>query len=163
MFFIHYSFFCVILLISDYEDLGNPNSECGHCGAIMWYQERSRRNKKSENPQFTLCCMKGKVELPRLSEPPRFLKDLFENRHHKSKPFLENIRAYNMMFSFTSMGGKIDNSVNNGRGPYVFKISGQNYHRIGSLLPNAESIPKFSQLYIYDTQSEVKNRISAYG
>ncbi|GJV22467.1 hypothetical protein Tco_1371487 [Tanacetum coccineum] len=42
--------------------------------------------------------------------------------------FMENIRAYNQMFSMTSLGAHIDDSVNNGRGTYVFKISGQLYH-----------------------------------
>ncbi|GKC80298.1 DNA helicase [Tanacetum coccineum] len=39
------------------------------------------------------------------------------------------------MFAMTSFGAKIDDSVNKGRGPYVFKISGQIYHWIGSLCP----------------------------
>ncbi|GKF31160.1 hypothetical protein Tco_0100958, partial [Tanacetum coccineum] len=60
----------------------------------------------------------------RLKSTPR------EDRH-----FLENIRAYNQMFSMTSLGANVDESINNGRGPYVFKISGQLYHWIGSLCP----------------------------
>nr|GEU94766.1 ATP-dependent DNA helicase PIF1 [Tanacetum cinerariifolium] len=40
------------------------------------------------------------------------------------------------------------------RAPYTFRINGQNYHRMGSLLP-AEGMPsKFSQLYFFDTQNE---------
>ena len=62
------------------------------------------------------------------------------------------------MFSFTSMGGKIDKKFNNGSGPYVFKLHGQNYHRIGSLLLEEGSTTKFAQLYIYDTENEVSNR-----
>lgn len=49
--------------------------------------------------------------------------------------FRENIRLYNSMFVFTSMGGKIDADINKTNGPYIFKISGQTYHAIGSLLP----------------------------
>nr|GEZ14365.1 hypothetical protein [Tanacetum cinerariifolium] len=70
-------------------------------------------------------------------------------------------RAYNMMFSFTSMGGKVDSSVNKGCGPYVYRLQGQNYPLMGSLLPVAGSTPKFSQLYIYDTENEVSNRKNA--
>nr|GEX68627.1 uncharacterized protein [Tanacetum cinerariifolium] len=45
------------------------------------------------------------------------------------------------MFAFTSMGGKVDNSVNRrGRGPYVFCLHGQTYHSMGSLLPQEESV-----------------------
>ncbi|KAI3812104.1 hypothetical protein L1987_16809 [Smallanthus sonchifolius] len=67
------------------------------------------------------------------------------------------------MFSFTSMGGKVDSSINRGKAPYVFRFGGENYHTIGSLLPNDGSKPKFSQLYIYDTENEVLNRQAALG
>ena len=53
------------------------------------------------------------------------------------------------------MGGKIDASVNQTKGPRTFRLSGQNYHKIGSLLPTKGSTPKFAQLYIYDTENEV--------
>jgi len=74
---------------------------------------------------------------------------------------MKNIRQYNCLFAFTSMGANIDRSVNDGRGPPVFKISGQVHHRIGSLLPPDGSPPKFLQLYIYDTANEVSNRLKA--
>ena len=65
------------------------------------------------------------------------------------------------MFAFTSMGGKIDTSLNKkGGGPYTFVLSGQNYHYLGSLLPKNGSPPIYSQLYIYDTENEVQNRIN---
>ncbi|GKA86060.1 DNA helicase, partial [Tanacetum coccineum] len=67
------------------------------------------------------------------------------------------------MFSMTSLGANIDESINNGRGPYVFKISGQLYHWIGSLCPAHGEPPRFLQLYIYDTDNEVDNRLSHYG
>ncbi|KAL8478788.1 hypothetical protein ACS0TY_030605 [Phlomoides rotata] len=59
------------------------------------------------------------------------------------------------------MGGKIDRSINKGGGPFVFKLNGENYHQIGSMLPQQEEPPRFSQLYIYDTENEVPNRINA--
>ncbi|KAH0709621.1 hypothetical protein KY284_011048 [Solanum tuberosum] len=58
------------------------------------------------------------------------------------------------------MGGKFDASVNQTKGPRNFRLSGQNYHKIGSLLPNEGSTPKFAQLYIYDTENEVTNRMN---
>jgi len=66
-----------------------------------------------------------------------------------------------MMFSFTSMGGKVDKTVQKGRGLFCFKIQGQNFHRIGSLVPTDGDKPKFSQLYIYDSENEVQNRLNA--
>lgn len=49
--------------------------------------------------------------------------------------FWKNIKAYNSIFVFTSIGDQVDGSINRSKGPYVFKISDQNYHRIESLLP----------------------------
>ncbi|KAL4330014.1 hypothetical protein AHAS_Ahas13G0357700 [Arachis hypogaea] len=45
----------------------------------------------------------------------------------------------------------------------MFVISGQNYHSIGSLMPQQSSKPKFAQLYFYDTENEIQNRIDAIG
>lgn len=60
---------------------------------------------------------------------------------------MKNIRQYNFLFAFMLMGAHIDDSVNDGLGPPVFKIRGQVHH------------PKFIQLYIYDTSNEVNNRL----
>jgi hypothetical protein len=76
-----------------------------------------------------------------------------------SRSFMHNITQYNCLFVFTSMRVNIDNSVNDGCGPPVFKINGQVHHRIGSLLPTDGTSPKYIQLYIYDTTNEVKNRM----
>ena len=48
--------------------------------------------------------------------------------------FTKHIRMYNSEFAFTSMGGRVDKSINCAIGHYVFRINGQNYHHIGSLL-----------------------------
>ncbi|XP_012850810.1 PREDICTED: uncharacterized protein LOC105970521 [Erythranthe guttata] len=66
-----------------------------------------------------------------------------------------------MMFSFTSLGGKVQTSINNGSGPYTFLLHGHNYHLLGSLLPEEGTRPKFAQLYIFDTENEIQNRIDA--
>ncbi|XP_042012019.1 uncharacterized protein LOC121760408 [Salvia splendens] len=58
-------------------------------------------------------------------------------------------------------GGKVDNSVNTGGGPPVFRLYGQNYHLIGSLLPVDGCEPKFAQLYVYDTDDEINYRITS--
>ncbi|CAH9073438.1 unnamed protein product [Cuscuta europaea] len=66
-----------------------------------------------------------------------------------------------MMFAFTSLGGKIQKEVNNSRGPYVYRMHGQNYRLMGSLLPMDSGKSKFSQLYIYDTENEIPNKLHA--
>jgi hypothetical protein len=63
------------------------------------------------------------------------------------------------MFSFTSSGMEIDKGNRNGRGPPTLRIQGQTCHRIGSLLPKFGQKPKFAQLYIYDTENEIDNKI----
>jgi hypothetical protein len=73
---------------------------------------------------------------------------------------MKNVCAYNKTFAFTSIGIKIDQTVLQGCGPYVFQIYGQMYHVIGSLLLDLEYKPDFVQLYIIDARqaSEVKKR-----
>ena len=41
-----------------------------------------------------------------------------------------------------------------------FTVYGQVYHFIGSLLPIKGQAPKFAQLYIYDTENEIENRLN---
>ncbi|KAF8400055.1 hypothetical protein HHK36_015930 [Tetracentron sinense] len=103
-----------------------------------------------------LCCQSGKIQLPHLLSAPGYLQTLLQDREFK-----EHIRGYNSILSFTSMGGKVDHSVLDGRGPYTFRINGENYHRIGALLPSSGHNPKFAQLYVYDTEYEIRNRINA--
>jgi hypothetical protein len=119
------------------------------CGALVWYGERTENFQKALLPKVSICCMKGKISIPLLIEPPRLLQNLFNRVDPRSSAFISNIRSYNNMFSFTSMGGHVESRGNDGRGPPQFVISGQNYHRIGSLLPQEGHRPKFCQLYIY--------------
>jgi hypothetical protein len=39
-------------------------------------------------------------------------------------------------------------------------MNDQNYHHIRSLLPEEGNKPHWTQLYIYDTEHEIENRIS---
>ena len=76
-------------------------------------------------------------------EPPDYIKELFRN-----KQFLDNIQAYNHMFSMTSFGDHVDEAINNGIDPYIFKVSGQVYHWIRMLCPIESDLPRFLQ-FIY--------------
>ena len=60
------------------------------------------------------------------------------------------------------MGVHIDRSINTGDGPYVFRINGVVHHRIGSLLPEPGNKPEYAQLYIYDTEHKVANRLAIF-
>ena len=128
----------------------------------MWYEERSLKAKTYVKVDFSICCQKGKVQLPFLQQPLKLMLELLNGQDRRSQHYLKNIRSYNSMFSFTSIGGKVESSINDGFRPPQFILHGQNYHRIGSLLTESGSTPKFAQLYIYDTQNEVSNRVSHF-
>ncbi|CAF2137554.1 unnamed protein product, partial [Brassica napus] len=142
----------------EYTDEGDPKYTCTHCGAMMWYGERLNKRRNAKIPTFSLCCMQGQVQLPMLKEPPSVLKKLMEGDDSESKHFQKNMRPYNMIFSFTSLGGKVERSVQKGKGPPMLVLQGENYHLMGSLTPNNDSQAKFGQLYIADTENEVENR-----
>ena len=93
--------------------------------------------------------------------PPQPLLDLLTSQNTAiSNHFFDHFWQYNTMFAMTSMGAKVIESINDGRAPYVFKISGQVCHRIGSLMRPENRRPEYAQLYIYDTEHEVRNRIN---
>ena len=77
-----------------------------------------------------------------IKEPPELLKQLIKNEHLKSESFIDNIRRYNSMYAFTSIG--------------------ENYHFAGTLLPKEGNPPAFSQLYIVDSQNEIRNRMNIF-
>ncbi|XP_074377792.1 uncharacterized protein LOC141719320 [Apium graveolens] len=140
---------------------GPPGHNYMHCGAAPWYEERVKRNRHTSDPHFTICCEEGPVKLQLLKEPPALLKHLLgPNSGQHGTNFKQNIRPYNLMFAVTSLGVQVDRLINKSRGPYVFHASGQIYHNTSSLLPPAGKKPLFAQLYIYDTDHEVSNRIS---
>lgn len=112
-----------------YMDLGKPDKVCSHCKAIMWNEEWNNKSTKHHNPIFSKCCRNS---LPPERQPPPFLASLLSggpNTAHYNK----TIKIYNSLFSFTSLGGKIDNKINKGRAPYTFKLQAQNYHLIGNI------------------------------
>jgi hypothetical protein len=128
----------------------------------MWSEERVKRSSK-KNPRFSLCCSQGDIELVPYERLPEPLHRLYHMHDRKSKIFLENIRSFNSMFAFTSIGGRIDTTLNDGHSSPIFVMNGENYHHIGSLLPLPGESPKFAQLYIYDTANEISNRMAAVG
>ena len=75
----------------------------------------------------------------------------------ESRCFRNNIRSYNSAFAFASLGVNEDMLP---AGVYCFRVSGTVCHRIGHLQPNTDGErPKFAQLYIYDTDNKIQNRL----
>nr|GEV49638.1 reverse transcriptase domain-containing protein [Tanacetum cinerariifolium] len=106
----------------EYKDLGNCDHSFQHCGALFWFEERLKSNPRGARPRYNRCCRSGQVALRAYQIYPEYIKLLLEDCH-----FLENIRAYNQMFSMTSLGANIDESINNGRGPLYNVIGAREY------------------------------------
>jgi hypothetical protein len=60
-----------------------------------------------------------------LKKPPVVLEELLNPVGGKSsKNYKAQIRICNSMFSMTSMGGNVGKKINDGRGPYIFRLNG---------------------------------------
>ena len=129
------------------HDLVTFDNFCEHCNAF-----------KFENELHFKCCHSGKVSLQPLKNFPDGLTELFTGNFAEAKHLRKNIRQYNNCFSFTSMGANIRPPPNNG--PPCFRICGQIHHRHGSLYPDSNNNPLFSQLYIIEAAAALNLRMS---
>ncbi|GKD49464.1 hypothetical protein Tco_1278440 [Tanacetum coccineum] len=144
------------------HNLGALTYQCRGCNAVMWYRERNNKGNKDAIPTFSLCYQQGKVLLSRFNEAPTPLNRLLDYNQPTTSSFRDQIKVYNGMFCFTSFGARIDHSINVGRGLYTFHINGQNYYRIGSLLPKEGTQPRYAQQLFFDTHNEIRNRLGAF-
>ncbi|CAG8561858.1 4656_t:CDS:2 [Racocetra fulgida] len=140
--------------ITHYE-LRRMDQTCAYCEAKFWMKEKDHSSNQRSST-FATCCAHGKVCLPPLLELPSYLLNLYTSSESTANLFCKNIKKYNNVLACTSFGANIDEFQ--GRGVFNFRIHGQVYHRIGSLLPEESHAPKFTQLYIYDTAHENQNR-----
>lgn len=138
------------------NDIGKMEFICLNCSSLMWKHE-PHNGSLGINATFSTCCMQGKILLPPLHEPPDILKNFLTDDSPQAKHFRKNIRGFNSSLAFASLGVKED--LLQSHGPYTFRISGSVYHRIGHLFPSEGKSPKFAQIYIYDTENELHNRI----
>jgi hypothetical protein len=140
------------------HDLGRMDVVCSGCGAFHWMDEKLSSSHQN-NIKFGMCCFSGKMDLPKLHEPPPELRQLLTGTDDAAKNFRKDICRYNNALAMTSLGCKMDNSVNQGAGPYVFKIHGKLTHKSGSLLPAPNGHPTYAQLYIYDPADALNYRM----
>nr|GMC91137.1 uncharacterized protein LOC109173038 [Ipomoea batatas] len=121
---------------------------CTYCNA---------RRFQYEPPGF--CCSSGQVILVS-NEMPSLLKQLFSEKDEVSHQFQACVRTYNNTFAFTSLGIPNYNKklTRRNKGIYTFKVQGQMYHFINDLVPGDQP-PKNLQLYFFDIDHEVENRI----
>ena len=133
---------------------------CRYCAAYYFPGELNTKGVYSN------CCLQGKIHID-IPAYPEELKKFFDVSRNPTDPevvnFREYIRHYNNMFSFASFGFKRDDVMDQGNGPYIFKIHGQVRHRIGSVHPGPETpggIRKYNQLYMIDTDEANRQRLS---
>lgn len=93
-----------------------------------------------------------RLTCPPIPSPIELLQ-LFSYETSQGRHFRQYIRAYNHVFSFTSMGVNVDEHFASARsGVYTFRAQGAIYHQIESLLPllpAAGTRPRFfTDLYI---------------
>jgi hypothetical protein len=98
----------------------------------MWIKERLAKLSNS-NPWFSLCYKNCKVLLLNLLATSQKLEVLLTNKERSVVKFRDQIRIYNLVLAFTSLGAKVDESVVKGTGLYSFHIQGELHHKIGSL------------------------------
>ncbi|CAI9279754.1 unnamed protein product [Lactuca saligna] len=105
-------------VLPEYIDNGDCTWVCEYCSSFFWYVEKAPNMSTFTHPRYTHCCRGGSVVLPC---PSRFPSQFI--RLYESQKILNDVRAYNSMFSMTSSGANVDDDVNHSRGPYVFKIT----------------------------------------
>ena len=89
------------------------------------------------------------AKIEKLPKLPDVLQKLLDNRDYRSSHFLKYLRKYNNALSMTSFGcNEVSNVFTK------FKVYGQLYHRIGSLLPEKKENWRFLQLYFIDNEDE---------
>lgn len=135
---------------------GTLEKECPHCHAL-----------KFKNEPLGMCCSAGKVQLTEIETPPEPLHGLLIGTDPDSSLFLKSIRTFNSCFQMTSFGATeiVSNVAANGQQfNSTFKIKGQVYHKVGSLLPMPNESHKFLQIYFMggeDSERALANRTDA--
>ncbi|XP_025203820.1 uncharacterized protein LOC112600731 [Melanaphis sacchari] len=137
--------------------IGAMDKECPHCNALKFKHEPAG-----------MCCASGKVQLQEIETPPEPLNGLLIGTDPDSNLFLKSIRKFNSCFQMTSFGATkiVKNNATNGQQfNSTFKIKGQVYHRVGSLLPMPNKPHTFLQIYFMggeDSETARANRVDAH-
>ncbi|XP_071642973.1 uncharacterized protein [Temnothorax longispinosus] len=129
--------------------LGTMSHKCQYCNAFKWKEET-----------LGMCCNAGRVQLSPFEPLPEPLYSLVMGSHPEHVHFMNYIRKYNGCFSMTSFGGK--QVLQDGFIP-TFKVQGQVYHLVKSLLPVPEQEARFLQIYfVGEDEREVRLRCSNF-
>ena len=127
------------------------NSQCTHWVYCPLLPVSTAPGSSNACLLFSMCYSNGDIWLLAIAPPPAQLSYFFTELTSEAQHFHENICQYNTALAFTSLGVKVDDTVNTGGGdPPTFCIHGELHHQLGSLLPRDREHPVYAQLYIYD-------------
>jgi hypothetical protein len=65
-----------------------------------------------------------------LPATPQELEVLLTSKERSAIKFRDQIRMYNLVLAFISLGAIVDESITKGTKPYSFHIQGELYHKI---------------------------------
>ena len=133
--------------------IGKMDRQCPYC----------RLTPEGDNPALyfpnekisSLCCSNGDAILLPLQSVPELEKLITSEETRKD--YLDNLREMNSSLAMMSFGVTLEMPPS--RGPWVFRIHGQTYHRIGPLLPPDNKAPSYASLYIIDPREALKERL----
>jgi hypothetical protein len=108
----------------------------GKCDALHFLEERGT-SSSFVNSQFTLCCA-APVGTPTIATQVDFTSN-----EANAKDFRQHIRSYNSALAFTFVGANLDTTVAQ-PGNYTYRLRGELYYRMGSLLPQLGEVPKLA-------------------
>ncbi|KAL6564974.1 hypothetical protein OROMI_016424 [Orobanche minor] len=127
-------------------------ASCPHCKDVLYFREPKG-----------FCCLHGQISiaLPRM---PQRLWELYTSLDSSAAVhFRRRCRTYNNTTAFSSLGIRYDETlVKSNKGIYTLRIQGAIYHFIRDLMP-AEGHGRQLQLYFYEPEHELQNRLSQSG
>jgi hypothetical protein len=154
------------------HQLKRCDAPCFSCGALHWKEELSVVDLFKKDPSFSACCQKKKVTLPMFQDSapgyPLSLQGLFTKSDEGvssrvelvelydevlnfltvSRNFQALLRMYNNLVSFTSLGARVDRSVQGHYGINIFRVRGGMTHMISSIEPLNEDQPGVLQIFV---------------
>ena len=135
-----------------YFDIGTMDCKCVHCGAKYYEDECNTYGV------YTKCCNSGKIILPKIKPPSKFILDMLTGCNEWSTVFHRNPRLFNTKVSFSSVS--LNPYQFKGGGKPALRISGSVYHNIGDLMPAVGCAPTFLQVFFFESNGSNTNVIS---
>uniref|UniRef100_A0A7E4VEY3 ATP-dependent DNA helicase n=1 Tax=Panagrellus redivivus TaxID=6233 RepID=A0A7E4VEY3_PANRE len=117
---------------------GGMDKRCFDCDAFLWEREPPNR-----------CCGFGTIPVEPFQQYPTEMEKVF-----KDPEFLAHIRAFNTMMAMIIVSSNIQRQMD------VFLVCGEFKYNVGDILPAKDTVPRYEQNYIYDTDTAVENRLT---